>query len=771
MEQRETKKRSGRVRLFSWLLTVIMILTMAAPAGAAEISEGEMDAPYEEITEAAETEPVILEDEEAQEAESAQEETEIFSLEDQEETQEISLYFYNNSGSQRYTELTMLAEAGETIVLPEVPAEMNEEGEEIPSLGWSSQMLSTEAEYEAGEEIEVTQELHLYGAFEELPVQPDVKNVTIQFFDESGENEYTEYAVTVPEGTSITMPSPEERENLRAMGWSKSMNAKSASYRVGKELTVTEDLKLYSVHQKLYTITFLSNTGKTTSRLEALTIRGVWKEKVTLPNLPTYSGYISDGWTNQKNKKTVTNEEGSTYTIVGNRTLYQVNHKVKTYTVKFYDNAGKTSSSLNKLAKKVKEGTSVTLPSLPAKSGYESLGWSTKKNAASATYKAGSTLKVTKNRNLYAVYQKVTYCTVQFYNQSGTKTYSSLKQKVKKGSYINLPDLPAVTGYRALGWGKSKNASTASLYDEQQRIRVTANMKLYARYKKSASTIRFYTCDGSSEYTSIRMENAGTSAVMPTAFSPKGYTFLGWSTKKNQSEYPQYEMGQKYSNLSSSMKLYAVCKKKTEIESENAQLTVEVSQKYDQVFFIGDSRFHGMRKTMNEQYGGVPDNVTFLCQSGRGISWFVANYKSGSDFYQQIKDAKGKKAVIWNLGINDLIDGYNDVTTSIADYSEVMNAMAEDLQGQGCDFYFMSVNPTNDKETASANYGTAYAPRSPYSVRLFNYRVRQNVSAYYTYIDTYTYLTDTGFILYDGLHYGDSTYLKIYDKTIECIDQ
>lgn len=765
MEQRETKNKLRNVRLLSWFLAVVMILTMAAPAGAASLSEGVSEEAVQETDE--DTMALILEDEEAEAAEDSEDE-DALTLED---SQEISLYFYNNSGSQRYTELTVLAKEGDKIKLPEVPAEKNEEEEEIPSLGWSSKMLSTEAEYEAGEEIEVTEELHLYAAFEEIPVQPDVKNVTVQFFDENGENEYTEYQVTVPEGTSIMMPSPEERDNLRAMGWSETMNAKSASYRVGKELTVTEDMKLYSVHQKLYTITFLSNTGKTTDRLKALTIKGVWKEKVTLPDLPSYSGYISDGWTNQKNKKTVTNKEGSTYTIIGNRTLYQVNHKAKTYTVKFYDNAGKTSSSLNKLAKKVTEGKSITLPSLPAKSGYERLGWSTKKKATTASYKAGSSLKVTKNMSLYAVYQKVTYCTVQFYNQAGTKTYSSLKETVKKGDYITLPDLPAVTGYRALGWGKSKKATTSQLYDEQQRIRVTANMKLYANYKKSASTIRFYTCDGSSEYTSIRMENASTSAVMPTAFSPKGYTFLGWSTKKNQTECPQYEMGQKYSNLSSSMKLYAVCKKKSEIESENAELAVEVSQKYDEVFFIGDSRFYGMKKTLNEKYGGVPDNVTFLCQSGRGIAWFTANYTSGEKFYQQIRDAKGKKAVIWNLGINDLIDGYNDVSQSIEDYTEMMTKMARDLRGQGCDFYFMSVNPTNDKEAASPNYGTAYAPRSPYSVRLFNYQVRQNVSAYYTYIDTYTYLTSTGFILYDGLHYGDSTYLKIYDKAIESIDQ
>ena len=49
-------------------------------------------------------------------------------------------------------------------------------------------------------------DMHLYAAFDRLPARPDVENVTIQFFDEKGENEYTEYQMTVPVGTTITMP-------------------------------------------------------------------------------------------------------------------------------------------------------------------------------------------------------------------------------------------------------------------------------------------------------------------------------------------------------------------------------------------------------------------------------------------------------------------------------------------------------------------------------------------------------------------------------------
>lgn len=760
MNQMKERKRFRKLRLISWILVTALIFTSVSPAAAAELT-------LENAADSAET---AVETEPEDESLSLEGEDSEFGVPEEgegpeEEKEEYGLYFYDTEGNQRYTDLTLTVWEGDTVQLPQVP-----EKEGWTALGWSHFTLDTVAEYEAGEEITVTKDMHLYAVYED-PNTAEPEEFTVRFFDENGEKEYEEYAVTVPEGTVVTVPSPEEREDVRAMGWSKTMNAKSAAYRVGKELTVTEDMDLYSVHQKLYTITFLTNTGLTTARLEKLTIQGVWKEKVTLPDLPVYSGYISDGWTNQAYKKTVTNKEGSEYTVVGNRTLYQINHKMKTYSIKFYNNDGTSSSSLNKLAKSVQEGEKVTLPSLPAKSGYDSLGWAASKNAAKAVYEEGESIKPAKDMKLYAVYKKITYCSVTYYNRSGAKKLSTLTQKVKKGTYINLPDLPAVVGYRPLGWSKQKNTNTTALLNENQRIYVSGDMKLYAFYKESASSIRFYTVGGTSEYTSIRMENAGTSAVMPSAFSPKGYTFLGWSTKKNQDSNPEYAVGQKYTNLKPGMKLYAVCKKKTDIEAENSGLTVEESQKYDEVFFIGDSRIYGMELALNGTYGGTPENVTYLCESGRSILWFQNNYKTGRNFYQTISETPGRKAVIWNLGINDLIDGLNDVSDSVEKYTETMTAMAQELQEFGCDFYFMSVNPVNENETASPNYGSSWPVRSAYSVRLFNWKVRENTSEYFSYIDTFSYLTNTGFILYDGLHYGDSTYLKIYDKAIETIDQ
>lgn len=746
------KKPDKRSRMISLLLVLVLLVTSVVPVGA--VSFGENGWPVEEEA-AGDQDSVQGNGTESAEPEVPSEEPEV--------TYELS--FYDPEGLQKYTDLTMEVAEGETVVLPELP-----QVEERLALGWSTYASDTLAEYEQGEEVTVTQDMDLYAVYEqEQPEEPDKKKVTVQFFDEDGEQEYSEFAMTVEEGTQITMPSPEKRSNMRAMGWSTAMNASSAKHKVGTKLTVTEDLKLYSVHQKLYTVTFLTNTGKSTSRLQALKIQGVWKEKVTLPDLPVYSGYISQGWTNKKSGKTVVYKEGASYTIVGNRTLYQLNKKAATYTVKFYNNDGSSSTSLNKLAKKVQEGNTVTLPNLPAKSGYDRLGWTTSKKATKARYQSGDKLKVTRNLKLYAVYQKITYCTVQFYNSKG-QAYSSLKKTVKKGTYVTLPSLPTVLGYRVVGWGKTKNASSSQTLDEQQRVRVDANLKLYSRYKKSGSTLRFYSQDGSREYTSFRMENEYSSAVMPTGFSPKGYTFLGWSTKKNQSEYPEYDMGQKYTGLKGTIKLYMVCKKKTTIESENAKMSVEVSEKYDQVFMIGDSRYHGAQLALDQRYGGVPENVTFLCESGRGLQWFQNNYTTGRNFLKEISKTPGKKAVIWNLGINDLIDGFNLVDSEVSKYTKTMISMAKDLAGLDCDLYFMSVNPANDKETASASYGDTYLPRTPYDIRHFNWKVRNAVAGYYEYIDTYSYLVDTGFTTYDGMHYGDSTYLKIYNKSIEAID-
>ena len=98
-----------------------------------------------------------------------------------------------------------------------------------------------------------------------------------------------------------------------------------------------------------------------------------------------------------------------------------------TYTLTYNANGGSKAPS----AQKAKANTSFALStSKPTRSGYTFLGWSTKKNASSASYSAGAKVKINGNTTLYAVWKKnpavnpksvglnVTSCTL---NAGGTK--------------------------------------------------------------------------------------------------------------------------------------------------------------------------------------------------------------------------------------------------------------------------------------------------------------------------------------------------------------
>ena len=84
--------------------------------------------------------------------------------------------------------------------------------------------------------------------------------------------------------------------------------------------------------------------------------------------------------------------------------LFRSRRKSKYYTVSFYLGNGSTNAAYKKLTKSVEEGTYYTLPSVPSRTGYVNLGWSTTKNGKSSTAKkAGTKIKIAGNIKYYAV--------------------------------------------------------------------------------------------------------------------------------------------------------------------------------------------------------------------------------------------------------------------------------------------------------------------------------------------------------------------------------
>lgn len=108
------------------------------------------------------------------------------------------------------------------------------------------------------------------------------------------------------------------------------------------------------------------------------------------------------------------------------------------YTLSYNSNGGSNAPS----AQKVKANTAFYLSSAkPTRSGYTFLGWSTSKNASSASYSAGAYVKINSNITLYAVWKKnpssnnlSSKCNVQnTYYIGNTKYYQAVLKSAYKG--------------------------------------------------------------------------------------------------------------------------------------------------------------------------------------------------------------------------------------------------------------------------------------------------------------------------------------------------
>ena len=143
-----------------------------------------------------------------------------------------------------------------------------------------------------------------------------------------------------------------------------------------------------SASKLVYTVKFNNNSGTSKSKTYTSLTRNVTlNTTIKLPSVPKAVGYQNLGWTTQKGSTKVVYKAGASVKVKKDMTLYAVRRKSKYYTVSFYLGNGSTNAAYKKLTKSVEEGTYYTLPSVPSRTGYVNLGWSTTKNGKSSTAK------------------------------------------------------------------------------------------------------------------------------------------------------------------------------------------------------------------------------------------------------------------------------------------------------------------------------------------------------------------------------------------------
>ena len=377
----------------------------------------------------------------------------------------------------------------------------------------------------------------------EPTIDPE-KEIEIRFIDGEGKECEDVDRMVVKWETTITLPNVPDPEAPNQ--WKLEQNEKlndSICLEGGSKLTLEKKenwddfmekdvLKLYM--PKKCNVTFWNNSGTGTFK----TVKAYETKEITLPDIVN-SAYINYGWTNTAGSGTVKYALNSIYKVTEDVNLYIVRRLSMQIT--YLSQNGKSNNTFAKLNRTIGKNLKLTLAEVPAKSGYQTLGWALTPNATKAKYTAGQQVTVTDDYTLYAVYKKMPY-KVTFNNNAGTSTsssYTSLTVYADQNQKITLPAVPKAKGYTNLGWTTAKGKKKP-LYKAGSQVKITKTTRFYAvRRKSKYYTVTYYMGDGKTNSTYKKLTTKveeGTKVTFAKVPARSGYINLGWSSKKNSTK-------------------------------------------------------------------------------------------------------------------------------------------------------------------------------------------------------------------------------------------
>ena len=407
-----------------------------------------------------------------------------------------------------------------------------------------------------------------------------------------------------------------------------------------------------------------------------------------------------------------------------------------------------SNDTFRKWARTVTKGSYIQLPTVN-RSGYKCV-WVEKSGTKELKYATGRNVRITKNTKFCLRYYKL--YTVRYYTMNGSKEYTSLREQGYQGQVLTFPLHPTATGYKFLGWSTSINGKTVK--KEGDSLRVTGNMKFYIVGKKiTGVNLRKY--DGTVWKV---VDTSSRSATFPAVNLNSANMCLGWSRTKGKTTNPEYKAGDKIPTRTGNYYMVVFFSKQ-----DRAPASIIKPTKHQMVYFVGDSRTVGLQLALGDS---APSNVDFVCKGNQGLDWFrQTGYR---ELLRKLskQSRKTKKAVIINLGVNDM--------SNINTYVVYMRKVSENLkQNYNCDMYYLSVNPVNSAMIRSYGAGT----RTEAQVAAFNKTIYQKLCSgsdrAFIYINTCTNLQKYGWSsnrydagIYDGLHYSVETTLRIHGYCI-----
>lgn len=205
--------------------------------------------------------------------------------------------------------------------------------------------------------------------------------------------------------------------------------------------------------------------------------------------------------------------------ITANTTIYGKWHS-NTVTITFDAQNGTTNTTQS-----IAYGGKVEKPTDPMYGDKVFVGWF--KDSGFVTPVDFANDVFDKDTTLYAKYVDATYFTVTFEVNGGTAVD---KQSIKAGKTVLRPTDPTKDDYTFDGWYTSNEYKTAWDFDKNT---VSADTKLYAKWKSNFVTVKFETNGGG--IIESQIIERGTTAKRPSDPSKDNCEFLGWFTDSGAS--------------------------------------------------------------------------------------------------------------------------------------------------------------------------------------------------------------------------------------------
>lgn len=201
--------------------------------------------------------------------------------------------------------------------------------------------------------------------------------------------------------------------------------------------------------------------------------------------------------------------------------------------------------------------------------GYTFEGWNTKRDGTGTSYFAGTTVKMTEDLTLYAIFKKNadnTLVSADFYSGEAGKreTVTAEAGDSPESGRIVVPQLQDLPGWTPVGWSTSPDGYTGDILAGSE-ITLSEDTSYYGIYQREICLS--YQMNGAENgpepetqvcSANVHEEITYEFPIFTIAFAPErpGYLFQGWNTTENGSgeRYPAGSSQQ----LGSSMILYAI---------------------------------------------------------------------------------------------------------------------------------------------------------------------------------------------------------------------